>query len=334
MELWACVFLAFAAAAAASSAYWEKDPTLNRHWELWKKKYGKTYKNEKEEDGRRMTWERNLQFIMLHNLEHSLGLHSYELGMNHLGDMTSEEVTAMLTGLKVPDSRMHNSTYYVSSLGVLPDTVDWREKGCVTDVKNQGSCGSCWAFSAVGALEGQLKLKTGKLVSLSAQNLVDCSSKYGNHGCNGGYMEVAFQYIIGNKGIDSEASYPYEAKVGTCHYDPSARAATCSKYVPLPFGDEAALKDAVANIGPVSVGINASLKSFFLYKRGVYDDPQCSQYINHGVVVIGYGTEEGKEYWLVKNSWGTSFGDEGFIKIARNHGNRCGIASQCSYPLI
>ncbi|XP_034954971.2 cathepsin S [Zootoca vivipara] len=332
MELWACVFLAFA--AAASSAYWEKDPTLNRHWELWKKKYDKTYKNEKEEGGRRMTWERNLQFIMLHNLEHSLGLHSYELGMNHLGDMTSEEVTAMLTGLKVPDSRMHNSTYYVSSLGVLPDTVDWREKGCVTDVKNQGACGACWAFSAVGALEGQLKLKTGKLVSLSAQNLVDCSSKYGNHGCNGGYMDAAFQYIIDNKGIDSEASYPYEAKNGMCHYDPSARAATCSKYVTLPSGDEAALKDAVANVGPVSVGINASLMSFFLFKRGVYDDPKCSQHINHGVVVIGYGTEEGKEYWLVKNSWGPSFGDEGFIKIARNHGNRCGIASQCSYPLI
>ncbi|XP_061462205.1 cathepsin S [Rhineura floridana] len=335
MKPWACFFVPFAAVAA--SAYWEKDPTLDRHWELWKKKYGKGYQNEKEEGDRRMTWEKNLQFIMLHNLEYSLGLHSYELGMNHLGDMTSEEVTALLTGLKVSETRRQNSTYYRSSMGTgaLPEAVDWREKGCVTDVKNQGSCGACWAFSAIGSLEGQLKLKTGKLVSLSAQNLVDCSSKYGNHGCNGGYITAAFQYIIENKGIDSEDSYPYEAKDGTCRYDPSARAATCSKYVALPPGDEASLKDAVANVGPVSVGIDASQVSFFLFKRGIYDDPDCSsQHINHGVLVVGYGTEDGKDYWLVKNSWGEKFGDQGYIRIARNHGNRCGIASDCSYPQI
>uniref|UniRef100_A0A6J0TZ91 Cathepsin S n=1 Tax=Pogona vitticeps TaxID=103695 RepID=A0A6J0TZ91_9SAUR len=333
MELWAWYFLG---CITAASGHWQKDSTLDRHWEIWKEKYGKEYQKEEEEGRRRMIWEKNLQFIMLHNLEQSLGLHSYELGMNHLGDMTSEEVTALLTGLRIPTSQKQNSTFYRPSLGVeVPDTVDWREKGCVTDVKNQGSCGACWAFSAVGALEGQLKLKTGKLVSLSPQNLVDCSSMYGNRGCNGGYMTAAFQYIIDNKGIDSDASYPYKAQVGECQYKAAERAATCSRYIRIPAGDEVSLMNAVANVGPISVAIDASQPSFFLFKKGVYDDPKCSsEHINHGVIVVGYGKENGIDYWLVKNSWGIYFGDHGYIKIARNHGNRCGIANQCSYPQI
>ncbi|KFQ53242.1 Cathepsin S, partial [Pelecanus crispus] len=197
----------------------------------------------------------------------------------------------------------------------------------------QGSCGSCWAFSAVGALEAQVKLKTGKLVSLSAQNLVDCSMMYGNKGCSGGFMTGAFQYIIDNQGIDSDDSYPYTAQNGTCQYNASTRAATCSKYVELPYADEEALKDAVANIGPVSVAIDATQPTFFLYRSGVYDDPRCKQEVNHGVLVIGYGTLNDKDYWLVKNSWGVRFGDEGYIRMSRNHANHCGIASYASYPL-
>ncbi|XP_063001914.1 cathepsin S-like [Elgaria multicarinata webbii] len=331
MGPWAWFFLVFVAAA---SAHWQKDPMLNRHWDLWKKKYGKEYQNEKAEEHRRMTWEKNLQFIALHNLEHSLGLHSYELGMNHLADMTSEEVAALLTGLRIPDSWNQNSTIYRPHLqDQLPDTVDWRDKGCVTDVKNQGGCGSCWAFSTVGALEGQLKLKTGKLVSLSPQNLVDCSTSYGNDGCHGGYITRAFQYVIDNNGIDSDASYPYRAQDEKCHYDVAGKAATCSTYTQLPSRDEASLKVAVANVGPVSVAIDASQPTFFLFKYGVYDDPKCTeQNINHAVLVIGYGTQNGKDYWLVKNSWGTSFGEQGYIKIARDHQNRCGIANYASYP--
>uniref|UniRef100_A0AAA9S5X9 Cathepsin S n=1 Tax=Bos taurus TaxID=9913 RepID=A0AAA9S5X9_BOVIN len=201
--------------------------------------------------------------------------------------------------------------------------------------KEKGACGSCWAFSAVGALEAQVKLKTGKLVSLSAQNLVDCSTaKYGNKGCNGGFMTEAFQYIIDNNGIDSEASYPYKAMDGKCQYDVKNRAATCSRYIELPFGSEEALKEAVANKGPVSVGIDASHSSFFLYKTGVYYDPSCTQNVNHGVLVVGYGNLDGKDYWLVKNSWGLHFGDQGYIRMARNSGNHCGIANYPSYPEI
>ncbi|OPJ85685.1 cathepsin S [Patagioenas fasciata monilis] len=316
------------------AALGQPDPALDWHWQLWKKTYGKEYRHQEEEGQRRLTWERNLRLVTLHNLEHSLGLRSYQLAMNHLGDMTSEEVAASLTGLKVSARANRSSRYRPQRRGEAPDTVDWREQGCVTEVKNQGACGSCWAFSAVGALEGQVKLKTGKLVSLSTQNLVDCSMMYGNKGCEGGFMTNAFQYIIDNEGIDSDESYPYTAQNGTCRYNASNRAATCSRYVELPYGDEAALRDAVATVGPVAVAIDATQPTFFLYKSGVYDDPRCTDEVNHAVVVIGYGTLDGKDYWLVKNSWGVHFGDAGYIRMARNHHNHCGIASFACYPLL
>lgn len=313
-----------------------KDPTLDYHWDLWKKSYGKQYTGKNEEAARRLIWEKNLKFVTLHNLEHSMGMHSYDLGMNHLGDMTSEEVMSLMSSLRVPSQWRGNVTYKSNANQKLPDSLDWRDKGCVTDVKYQGSCGACWAFSAVGALEAQLKLKTGQLVSLSAQNLVDCSTetKYSNKGCNGGFMTEAFQYIIDNQGIDSDASYPYKAMDETCRYDAKYRAATCSKYTELPYGSEEALKEAVATKGPVSVAIDASHPSFFLYKSGVYYDPSCTLKVNHGVLVVGYGNENGKDYWLVKNSWGHNFGDNGYIRMARNSGNHCGIASYPSYPEI
>ncbi|KAM6106543.1 cathepsin S-like [Pterocles gutturalis] len=323
--------IAFLATLAVALGH--PDPSLDGHWQLWKKTYGKEYRHE-EEGERRATWERNLRLVTLHNLEHSLGLHSYELGMNHLGDMTSEEVAALLTGLHVDPRPNRTSTYRPQPGSKLPDTVDWREKGCVTAVKNQGACGSCWAFSAAGALEAQVKLKTGKLVSLSAQNLVDCTRSYGNSGCGGGWRTKAFQYVIDNHGIDSDDSYPYTAQDGACRYNPAARAATCSRYVELPYGDEAVLKDAVANVGPVSVSIDASQPTFFLYKAGIYRDPSCSQVGNHAVLVVGYGSLDGEDYWLVKNSWGMHFGEQGYVRMARNRGNHCGIASFGAYPLI
>ncbi|XP_062453555.1 cathepsin S-like [Rhea pennata] len=326
-------FVCGAFLATLAAVLGHPDPALDWHWQLWKKTHGKEYRHQKEEGKRRVTWESNLRLVTLHNLEHSLGLRSYQLGMNHLADMTSEEVAALLTGLKVPHEQNRTSTYRPSGTKV-PDAVDWREKGCVTAVKNQGACGACWAFSAVGALEAQVKLKTGKLVSLSAQNLVDCSWSYGNKGCGGGWRNKAFQYIIDNQGIDSDDSYPYTAQDGACRYNPAARAATCSNYVELPRGDEGVLKDAVASVGPVSVSIDAGQPTFFLYKEGIYDEPRCSQTGNHAVLVVGYGTSDGKDYWLVKNSWGVRFGEQGYIRMSRNRGNQCGIASYASYPQI
>ncbi|XP_061520285.1 cathepsin S-like isoform X2 [Phycodurus eques] len=259
-------------------------PALDGHWELWKQAHKKVYSHQVEESGRRRIWEKNLRMINVHNLETTLGLHTYELAMNHLGDL--------------------------------------------------GSCGSCWAFSAVGALEGQLKKRTGKLTSLSPQNLVDCSLDFGNHGCHGGFMTNAFRYVVKNGGIDSDRAYPYRAKRGKCEYKPQDRAANCSGYSFVPKGDEDSLKIALANVGPISVAIDASHSKFHFYRHGVYEDLACTQKVNHGVLAVGYGTEEGSDYWLVKNSWGVKFGDQGYIKMARNRLNQCGIARHACFPIM
>ena len=214
-------------------------------------------------------------------------------------------------------------------------TVDWREKGAVTEVKNQGQCGACWSFSATGSLEGQHFLKNGELVSLSEQNLVDCSTKYGNKGCKGGAMRNAFRYIEANNGIDTEKSYPYQAHDEFCRFKPEDVGATDEGYVAITRDDERALTQAIQSIGPISVAIDASKKTFHLYKRGVYYDPLCSSTkLDHGVLAVGYGSEEGQDYYIVKNSWGPLWGDEGYVMMSRNKENNCGIATQASYPKV
>ncbi|CAJ1083416.1 cathepsin S-like [Xyrichtys novacula] len=328
---WCMLFVAACGFAAASPPVTTE---LDRHWELWKKMHKKIYSQEIEELGRRRIWEQNLEMINVHNLEASLGLHTYEMAMNHLGDLTSEEIAATLTGTVVPSDLERSSSKSIKVNNSLPAALDWRTKGLVTAVKMQGMCGSCWAFSAVGALEGQLKKTTGVLMSLSPQNLVDCSFKFGNHGCYGGFMSNAFQYVIDNDGIDSDAAYPYVARRGQCKYDPKNRAANCSDYAFLPEGDEFALKAALADVGPISIAIDASRPKFGFYRRGVYRDHTCTHNVNHGVLAVGYGTERGQDYWLVKNSWGVNYGDEGYIKMARNRNNQCGVALYACYPIM
>ncbi|KAL0150612.1 hypothetical protein M9458_054073, partial [Cirrhinus mrigala] len=201
--------LLFAVCCSAALAHFNTN--LDQNWELWKKTHNKFYSSKDEELGRRELWEKNLELITIHNLEASMGLHSYDLSMNHMGDMTTEEILQLLGTTRIPPDFKRETAEFVGSSGApVPNSMDWRDKGYVTSVKDQGSCGSCWAFSAVGALEGQLKKTTGKLVDLSPQNLVDCSSSYGNRGCSGGWINDAFRYVIGNGGINSESSYPYK----------------------------------------------------------------------------------------------------------------------------
>ena len=209
------LILVLASVIACSSAVAIFDASLDNAWGEFRKVFGKEYKTAEEVVKRRSIWESNHKYISQHNLEHSLGRHTFTLKMNQFGDMTNAEFVNRFASFNMtkslPTKRMHELKMPANFK--IPDSVDWRSKGYVTPIEDQGQCGSSWAFSAVASLEGQHFKKTGKLVGLSVQNLLDCSSSFGNYGCSGGYMDQAFQYVISNKGIDTEISYPYKAVV-------------------------------------------------------------------------------------------------------------------------
>ncbi|XP_047200273.1 procathepsin L-like isoform X5 [Hippoglossus stenolepis] len=310
-------------------------PAVDKMWEEWKVNNRRVYDNEMENSFRRAVWEKNMNLVLKHNQEASEGKHSYTLGLNHLSDMTTEEINERLNGARPEEvDLLRNETFKRASGSVAPPSVDWRKSGLVSAVQNQGKCGSCWAFSSMGALEGQIAKQTKVLVPLSPQNLVDCSTTDGNKGCIFGYLSKAFKYVIRNKGVDSEKSYPYEAKDGKCRYDVKGKAGTCSNFTVLPKGNEIALRDETASVGPISVLVDAKLPSFHQYRGGVYNDPKCSSSVTHAVLVVGYGTDNGQDYWLVKNSWGTKWGEKGYIRMARNKNNLCGIANFAVYPIL
>ncbi|MCL4134937.1 UNVERIFIED_CONTAM: hypothetical protein GTU68_011866 [Idotea baltica] len=285
----------------------------------------------------------NKDRIARHNQLYSQGLESFDMKINKYGDKLPHEFVSTMNGLKGlyspenKEKRLKSSFTFIApdESVVLPKSVDWRTKGAVTPVKDQGDCGSCYAFGTTGALEAQHFRKTGKLVSLSEQNVIDCSSFFGNSGCDGGRIDSVFQYIKENKGIDTEESYPYNATVGKCRFNRKTVGAEDSGFVDIKEGNEDELMKAVALIGPVTVGIDARSDKFLAYKSGIYWNKWCSPAdIDHAVLVIGFGTEDGKDYWLVKNSWGTSWGMDGYFKLARNAQNMCGVASMASYPLV
>jgi len=320
-------------------------PDYSDTWEEFKGKYNKEYDDADEEDYRKNVWSSNVGFISSHNTEYEAGVHDFSVGENEFADMTPDEITSYFNGLTMEENAPAGEVFYSEvSLESLPTEVDWRKNGSVTPVKNQEQCGSCWAFSATGSLEGATFAKTGKLVSLSEQNLVDCSAKEGNHGCMGGLMDQAFKYVKDNGGIDTEASYNYTAKTGkTCLYNATNSGATLTSWVDVPHGSEADLQKAVGTVGPISVAIDASRPTFHFYKKGVYHDKECSnRRLDHGVLAVGYGAttppagsdKKPKDFWLVKNSWGTTWGMEGYIHMARNKDNACGIATQASYPVV
>lgn len=257
--------------------------------------------------------------------------------MNHFADLTNEEFRKFNGYRMRPINATTRGDVFKASPNFAPvASVDWRERGAVTPVKNQGQCGSCWSFSTTGSLEGQHFLKVGELVSLSEQNLMDCSKSYGDHSCEGGLMDDAFMYIINNNGIDTEASYPYQAHdESKCRFEEADVGATMTNYKDIEHGDVDALTEAVSSVGPISVAMDAGHQSFQLYKQGVYSEPECSsKTLDHGVLVVGYGTDGEKPYFLVKNSWGTSWGMDGFFMIERTEDNMCGLATQASYPIV
>merc|ERR1711931_435936 len=307
---------------------------LDTEWEHFKLKYGRNLLTGQEHDARKNIFANNLKFIEKHNAEHALGLHTYTVGINQFADLTNEEFVQQFTGFKAMDDLPESS---VEIVGDLQDSIDWRAKGAVTHVKNQGACGSCWAFGAVGALEGQTFLKKGNLPDLSEQQLVSCD-KGSNMGCSGGMSFMAYRYVQKNNGIDTQESYPYTARDDACDTEKATDdkdiGATCDGDIAVD-GNEKALTEALSNVGPIQVSINASPSSFSHYAGGVYDDTACTAHHNHAVLVAGYGEMDGKKMYIVKNSWGPSWGSEGYIYFIRDNGmpyGQCGLAEIPYYP--
>jgi len=258
--------------------------------------------------------------------------HSYTLGMNEMGDMTHAEFKATKLGYNKIDrsyARSKNAAGPHQHVKNAPAKVDWRNKGAVTPIKNQQQCGSCWAFSTTGSTEGAFAIATGKLISLSEQQLVDCSGSFGNQGCEGGLMDQAFEYIISVNGLTTESNYPYTAMDGSCNSTAAAASVvTIGAYTDVTSGSESALINAVA-IGPVSVAIEADQACFQFYSSGILNDPTCGTNLDHGVLAVGYDQSGG--FWIVKNSWGTSWGMNGYVEIALGM-DECGINTEPSYP--
>ncbi|KAK6115931.1 hypothetical protein DH2020_008200 [Rehmannia glutinosa] len=298
-------------------------------YESWMVKHGKSYNALGEKEKRFQIFKDNLRYI---DEQNAVADRSYKLGLNRFADLTNEEYRKTFLGVR-PDGKRRltgaKSDRYEPKLGdSLPDSIDWREKGAVVDVKDQGSCGedkksfivSCWAFSTIAAVEGINQIATGSLISLSEQELVDCDTSY-NEGCNGGLMDYAFQFIIKNGGIDSEEDYPYKGRDGRCdQYRKNAKVVSIDAYEDVSSYNEKALQKAAAS-QPISVAIEAG---------------KCGDRLDHGVAAVGYGTADGKDYWIVRNSWGASWGEKGYIRMQRNVETKtglCGIAVEPSYPI-
>jgi C1A family cysteine protease len=310
----------------------EEDALFQR----FKNEHGKAYFDVKDESYRKSVFVSNLRHIREHNAAAEAGEHTFTLAMNEFGDLTFEEFHAKYTGFSGLRSRYLRSQNTANLAGVRAnDEVDWSKQGAVTDVKNQGQCGSCWAFSATGSIEGAWYISKGKLVSLSEQQLMDCSKSEGNNSCEGGLMDYAFEYVISHGGLCSEADYPYQEKDRSQCDDSSCQSvASISSYKDVQQSEDA-LKTAVTQ-QPVSVAIEADQSSFQFYSSGVLTG-SCGTNLDHGVLAVGYGTMDSTAYWKVKNSWGPSWGMDGYVLIERNKaqsGGQCGILMASSYPVV
>ncbi|KAJ6769945.1 CYSTEINE PROTEASE FAMILY C1-RELATED [Salix purpurea] len=281
-------------ATRAWSRSLHEDSISERH-ETWMAKYGRVYEDSVEKEKRLNIFKNNVEFIESFN---KAGDRPYEVSINEFADLTNEEFQASRNGYRT-SSRLSSSSgtnsFRYENVTAVPSSMDWRKKGAVTPIKNQGQCGCCWAFSAVAAMEGITQLSTGNLISLSEQELVDCDTSGEDQGCNGGLMDDAFKFIIQNKGLTTEASYPYQGVGGTCSSGKAA--AKITGYEDVPANSEAALLKAAAN-QPVSVAIDAGGSAFQFYSSGVFTG-DCGTQLDHGVTAVGYGASDDGHQVLV-----------------------------------
>merc|ERR1719163_397780 len=295
-------------------------------WEEWKGTFEKSYKTKEHHDAKRLTYNRNLAFIRSHNLRADQGKETYRLGVNQFTDMNKKEFKDTMLG-----QHQHFEKDYADLSDVSPlASVDWRTKGAVTPVKNQGQCGSCWSFSTTGSIEGAVAIASGKLTSLSEQQLMDCSEAYGDHSCEGGLMDNAFKYVKANGGLDSEADYPYKMRDESCNKNKESQHVSAISGYKDVQPNESAMVAAVSQ-GPVSIAIEADQSSFQHYRSGTFTGP-CGTRLDHGVLTVGYTDD----YFIVKNSWGETWGDNGYIMMGRSAGGSqgmCGMYLSASFPL-
>jgi len=328
-------FTTLLATAGVAAASYTQSKTLSEEtyatmFKSWMVEHSKAY-GAAEQDYRFQIFKKNTDYVREHNADAS---QTFIVGPNQFSDMSNEEFKATMMGLK-KNPNFGNGSKMVKT-GVAKDSVDWRANGAVTPVKNQGQCGSCWAFSTTGSTEGANQISTGTLTSVSEQQLVDCSKAEGNMGCNGGLMDNGFKYIE-KQPLCTEDSYPYTAKDGTCDISTCKSGTTVGigGYQDVDKQDEAALAEAVSK-GPVSIAIEADQQAFQFYKSGVFSKA-CGTQLDHGVLIVGYGVEDSQKYWIVKNSWGATWGDSGYIMMAKDVASKsgtCGLAMQPSYPTV
>ena len=252
----------------------------------------------------------------------------YKVKLNQFACHTRTEYLALL-GFKPDFANFGTKSPYTSEkVASEPFQFDWRTHGAVTGVKDQGQCGSCWAFSATAACESSYKQKSGLLFSFSESNLLDCVTSC--FGCNGGMMSDAINYVVSRQDghLMAETDYPYVPAQGTCKYDASKATGRVSRYINIAMGDEQDLMCKCYKHGVIACAVDAQLESFQLYSSGIYSDPACSTtYVNHGVNVVGWGADGSVKYWIVRNCWSARWGEKGYMRLKKDAGNMCGVAS-------
>ncbi|GAB0088410.1 uncharacterized protein DMENIID0001_028150 [Sergentomyia squamirostris] len=302
-------------------------------WSDYKKAFNRTYRRPFRENRSRDAFKTNLHLIEKHNVAFQRNETSFRMALNLLADLSREEYLVRfvrLTPNKQPEGEMQERVASFGAFPDIPESLDWRKKGFETPPDNQKSCGSCYAFSIVHSIEGQIFKRTSKLISLSEQQIVDCSTEMGNYGCAGGSLRNTLKYLTKCGGLMRQLDYPYTAEEGRCRFMAPLAVVNVTNWSILPQGNEMALAVAVATVGPVAVSINASPRSFQLYGDGIYDDSECSsRSVNHAMLVVGYTPE----YWIIKNWWGERWGEDGYMRLQR-HRNLCGVANYAAYAVV